>query len=442
MTRARSRARVVGYRRPVRWKRGATLVIVGGLALAVIRIAPRTPAARPPLQALTEPAADSQPTPAADSVEQRVDTLRAGETIGALLLRGGVEDSIAARVLGAATTLDERRLPAGMSVALRGAPGDSTPSEIIFHLSEDRTLHVRRTGSAWTAEEVKVPWRTDTVIVAGKIRSTLYEALDEAEGAREMPRQARAELAWTLADIFEYRVDMSRELQVGDDFRAVIARAVSPKGGVRIEEVLAARFTLSGSAVEAIRYQRGSSRAEYFDQDGKSLRLAFLRAPLSFRRISSVFGRRKHPILGTWRAHKGTDYAASSGTPVRAIGDGVVVYAGWRGGYGNTLEIRHRNGYVTRYGHLRGFARGVRRGTRVDIGQTVAYVGMSGLATGPHLHFEVLVNGVQRDPRTALASKAGEPVPASERAGFESRRTQLLALLDGLAPVETVAQQE
>ncbi|HEY7394463.1 MAG TPA: M23 family metallopeptidase, partial [Gemmatimonadaceae bacterium] len=153
---------------------------------------------------------------------------------------------------------------------------------------------------------------------------------------------------------------------------------------------------------------------------------AFLRAPLEFRRISSIFGSRRHPILGDVRQHKGTDYAADAGTPVRAIADGVVTRRGWGGGYGNVLEIRHRNGYVTRYGHLRGFASGIRVGSSVSIGKTVAYVGTTGLSTGPHLHFEVLVNGKQRDPRLALKATVGDRIPEEERSAFEALRHRLL----------------
>ena len=150
---------------------------------------------------------------------------------------------------------------------------------------------------------------------------------------------------------------------------------------------------------------------------------------MNFRRISSIFGGRRHPVLGVWRRHKGTDYAASSGTPVRAIGDGVVVFAGRKGGYGNVIDIRHRNGFVSRYGHLRNFAKGIHTGKRVTIGSTIGAVGQTGLATGPHLHFEVLVNGVQRDPRIALSIKGGEPIPAAERGVFEQLRSRTLATL-------------
>jgi murein DD-endopeptidase MepM/ murein hydrolase activator NlpD len=194
-----------------------------------------------------------------------------------------------------------------------------------------------------------------------------------------------------------------------------------------IGKVIAATFKLSGNNIDAVRYESGSVSGEYFDQEGKSMRAAFLRAPLEFRRISSFFGMRKHPILGDFRQHKGTDYAADQGTPVRAIGDGVVTRRGWGNGYGNVLEIRHRNGYVTRYGHLRGFASDVHVGSRVTIGKTVAYVGTTGLSTAPHLHFEVLVNGQQRDPRSALKATGGDPIPSGERSAFSELRDRLLA---------------
>jgi murein DD-endopeptidase MepM/ murein hydrolase activator NlpD len=139
---------------------------------------------------------------------------------------------------------------------------------------------------------------------------------------------------------------------------------------------------------------------------------------------------RKHPILNTVRRHAGTDYAASAGTPVRALGDGVVIFAGWRGGYGRTLEIRHRNGFVTRYAHLKGFAAGIKRGTSVSISRTVGYVGATGLATAPHLHFEVLVGGVHRDPRVALRNVTGEPLATRDREAFSALRSALFTRLE------------
>ena len=268
--------------------------------------------------------------------------------------------------------------------------------------------------------------RIDTVTVSGVIHSNLFSALDRSP-ASGLPRSERAELAYTLADIFEYRVDMSKDLQDGDKFHVLVERLQQPNGAILVNKILGARLALSGNEVEAILFKGSGSNGEYFDATGKSLRAAFLRAPVAFRRISSMFGGRRHPVLGIWRRHKGTDYAAAMGTPVRSIGDGVVVFAGRKGGYGNVIDVRHRNGFVSRYGHLRGFAKGVRGGSRVGIGSTIGYVGMSGLATGPHLHFEVLVGGIQRDPRVALKMKGGMPIASSERGLFDRMRSRTVA---------------
>jgi murein DD-endopeptidase MepM/ murein hydrolase activator NlpD len=280
------------------------------------------------------------------------------------------------------------------------------------------------------------------VIVSGVVRSSLYDAMNSA--ARDVfDTEQRERLTWSLADIYEYRVDMSRDLRVGDAFRVVAERKVAPSPNgmttlTRFDRILGASFTLSGSTTEAVRFRSSRVGGDFFDGNGKSMRAGFLRNPVAFRRISSGFGMRRHPILGIMRKHEGMDYAASSGTPIRAVGDGVVIRANYNNGYGNVVEIRHPNGFVTRYGHMRGFASGITRGARVSIEQTIGYVGTTGLSTAPHLHFEVLVNGEQRNPRTALANHDSNPIPTAERVAFAEARAQVLALLDGpsLASVE------
>ena len=414
--------------------RAITYSVVGVLAWCALSATPpmaaRTPAAR--LAAVREAVTPGLPQlPALPELRTYVDTLERGETLRSLFVRGGISEASVDSLLDAASGLDHRRIPAGMPVQMTQAAADSQPSEIVLHLAIDRLLRLKRDAAGvWTGREERETWTTDTLAVAGAIESSLYQALDDA--APMLPRAARAELAWSIADILEYRVDMSRELREGDRFRVLVERQRAGNGATRIGNVLAVDFTLSGETTQAVRF--GEGKGQYYDQQGRSLRAAFLRAPLEFRRVSSRFGMRRHPILGTLRAHKGTDYAANSGTPVRAIGDGVVVRANYNRGYGNVLEIRHKNGFVSRYAHLRGFARGVRPGVRVSIAQTVAYVGTTGLSTAPHLHFEVLVGGVQKDPRVALASKAGFPLSASERPGFDALRARLIAALDtGLA---------
>jgi murein DD-endopeptidase MepM/ murein hydrolase activator NlpD len=367
-----------------------------------------------------------------------VDTLGKGESLAAVLARGGLGGDDQTAAMRAASGVDPRKIPAGMEVRFTGDSTNGTdprPSDIALLLSADRTVHLLRTGSEWSSREEHTSWTTDTLVMHGVVHSNLYDAVNAGSGDL-LSKGARAELAWTIADIFEYRIDMSRELQDGDAVRAVFERSRSPSGAVRIGAILAAGLERSGAELQAIRFvPLGETKAEYYDQNGRSLRATFLRAPLSFRRISSVFGMREHPILGSWRSHKGTDYAAASGTPVRSIGNGIVVFAGTRGGYGNSIDVRHPNGFVTRYGHLRGFASGVRTGTRVSMGQTIGYVGMTGLATGPHLHFEVIVGGVQRDPRTALKSNAGPPLAAAELAAFDAVRHGALSQLDQAAGV-------
>ena len=402
---------------------GATIV---ALAVAALRLP--APMAGTPGALFSPREPDLQPW-------SQADTLSFGENLASLLSRRGLSPGEAASVIAAATPIDHRRIPAGMEVVVSGDTSEaSRPREIRFNLAVDRIVRMTRAGDAWTAAEEILPWTVDTVLVRGIVTSSLYDAVEL--GAKDIlsPR-ASVELAWNIADIYEYRVDMSRELQKGDEVRVLFERSTAPNGAMRAGTVLAAGLQRAGTEVQAIRMPEDNGRSKYYDQQGRSLASSFLRAPLSFRRISSSFGRRKHPVLGTWRQHQGMDYAASSGTPVRSIGSGIVIYVGTRGGYGNTIDVRHPNGFVTRYGHLRGFAKGVRRGSRVDIAVTIGYVGMTGLATGPHLHFEVLVNGVQRDPRGALQATAGPPLTGQDLGLFERIRDAAVYSLEQPAGV-------
>ena len=227
------------------------------------------------------------------------------------------------------------------------------------------------------------------------------------------------------------------DLRAGDSF-AVTYEQLQRPDGERIGDgaILAARFVNQGKTYEAVRYVGPDGKAGYFTADGRSLRKAFLKAPVEFSRISSVFSMaRKHPILNLIRAHKGVDYAAPSGTPVRAAGDGRVAYKGNKGGYGNVLELSHAGQIVTRYGHLSRFATSLRPGDKVSQGDIIGYVGMTGLATGPHLHFEYLVRGESRNPQTAVNSAPAPSIDGALRADFAAKVTPLLASLERL-PVD------
>ncbi len=363
----------------------------------------------------------------ADLFTETHDTLRRGETLSELFARHGVQDLDLSAVRRSGV-LDPRRLRAGLVFAFRREPPDSPPTRITVRTTPAQRVSFHRVDQGWDAEVEPIAWHPERIRLHGAIDNSLYEALDAQVGDDVLQAGERVRLAWDLADIYAWQVDFTRDIQAGDRFEVVIERLVSEEGEVRFGRVLASDLTMSGKSMTAFYFERGG-RTAFFDEKGNSLRRAFLRAPVQFRRISSSFARaRRHPVLGITRRHQGTDYAADPGTPVMAAGDGVVLRAGRAGGYGNLIELRHRNGITTRYGHLRGFARGVRAGARVTQGQTIGYVGATGLASGPHLHYEFRVNGVAKDSRRVNLGH-GAPIGAGDRPAFEQQRDSLLPLL-------------
>lgn len=374
----------------------------------------------------------AEPVPIRPALWESFDTLRRGEVPGVLLQRQGIVD------LDVRPALDPRRLPAGLVFAFHRLHRDSLPSRVLVRSAPEQIVTFERHATGWNSAVEAVVWQAEPMRIEGTIEASLYDALDASVPDDTLPSGDRVRLAWDLADVFAWQVDFSRDVQPGDRFRVVFERLVSPEGEVRLGRILASDFQTGGRTLTAFRFDSGGQSA-LFDAEGKSLRRAFLRAPVEFRRISSQFARaRRHPVLGIFRRHEGTDYAANRGTPVMAAGDGVVMRAGRAGGYGNLVELRHRAGITTRYGHLRGFARGVRAGARVRQGQVIGYVGATGLASGPHLHYEFRVHGVPRDSRRVDLGN-GDPLPARQRDAFERERDRLMALLEGPPPQPMVA---
>lgn len=366
------------------------------------------------------------------------DTLRDGETLSGLFARHGVSGLSFVRV-SQELALDLRKLRPGTAFTFRRTPAESLPSRVLFRTDPTRDLALERSDSGWFGTAIPIDWRPETVRVDGSIENSLYLALDDHVPDSVLDAGERIKLAWDLADIYQWQVDFTRDLRVGDHFTVALERLVAPDGEVRYGRVLGGDLVVDGKHLAAYRFDAPDGTTGFFDDQGRSLRRAFLMAPLQFRRISSSFSlARFHPILGIWRHHEGTDYAAATGTPVRAAGNGVVLRAGRYGGYGNLIELRHANGITTRYGHLSRFASGIRPGVRVTQGQTIGFVGATGLATGPHLHYEFRVNGVARDPRR-MDLGTGDPVPAKDRAAFEADRARLVALLQVSAPTGTLA---
>jgi murein DD-endopeptidase MepM/ murein hydrolase activator NlpD len=296
-------------------------------------------------------------------------------------------------------------------------------------LSAERRLSVTRGDTGWAETVESIPWTVTRLRVTGTVESSLYDALDRAVSDTFLPGAERRQLAWAIADVYDWEVDFTRDIRPGDRFTVLLDRLESSEGERRFGRILAARVDVARTPEYAFYFEdSAASRGGFYDERGRSLRRAFLRAPLQFRRVSSGFGSRYHPILHTWRHHEGVDFAAAYGTPVRATADGIVTRIGHDDtGYGNLIELRHVNGIRTRYGHLSEFARGLHTGARVDQGETIGFVGSTGLSTGPHLHYEFHENGAYIDP-TSVNFPAADPVPAEEQASF--REVARAALTD------------
>lgn len=320
-----------------------------------------------------------------------------------------------------------RSLTAGLTFAFSAAD-EGVPKRIRVALNPDSMLQFVRTDSAWATQIETVPFVMDTVRISGVIESNLWSA--RLSGDTDRFRASHWEdLVYDLADIFAWKVDFGRDLRRGDAFRVVLERKVRPDGSIRSRHFLAIELRNRGDVLRAIPQPRPNGRFDYFDEEGRSMRGAFLRYPVPYRITSRFTKRRFHPVLKRYRAHEGIDYGAPAGAPVEATASGTVARAGFAGGYGRLVELRHPGGIRTRYAHLRSIAADVRPGARVDQGQIIGRVGSSGLSTGPHLHYEFLQNGRHRNPLTVELPGA-PPVDASRLVEFLRTRDEALAMLE------------
>jgi murein DD-endopeptidase MepM/ murein hydrolase activator NlpD len=300
-------------------------------------------------------------------------------------------------------------------------------------LSPSETLKVSRDPNGFASQLIINPLEREVVTGEATIRYSLFQAASDA-GMSDA-------LAMRIADIFRWDIDFVLDIQPGDRFRVTYEQISQDGEPIGDGDVLAVEFINQGQVYRAVRFAPDGQSASYYTPDGKSLRKAFLRAPLEFTRVSSRFNPyRRHPVLNRIRAHRGTDYAAPIGTPVKAAGAGRVRFIGNKGGYGKVIEIEHANEIRTVYGHLSRFARGLRQGERVDQGEVIGFVGMTGLATGPHLHYEYLARGVHKDPQKVPLPN-DQPIPASRMAAFREHAAPLVATLDQGSPEPYLARQ-
>jgi len=389
-------------------------------------------AALPPAEDAADPV-DAAVEEAEPATIVREITVAPGDTLMKLLINAGAEPAQAHQAVTAMEPVySARRLMPGQELTIAFADtGSATPGALLsinFRPSRERDIEISRSGPSeeFFAESIDHPAARQLAYAKGSIDSNLSVAASE----RNVPHTVLGE----AIRAFSYDVDFQREIQKGDSFEFLYEIYVDEQGAlVRTGDLLYAAMTLSGSRTELYYYETADGGADFYTPEGSSVRRSLMRTPIDGARLASGFGMRKHPILGYSKMHRGTDFAAPSGTPIYAAGNGVVEFAGRKGGYGKYVRIRHGSTYQTAYAHMKAFAKGVTKGARVKQGQIIGYVGTTGQSTGPHLHYEVMVSGKQVNPLKVTLPR-GEKLNASEMADFAARRTEVerqLALAQG-----------
>lgn len=360
-------------------------------------------------------------------------TVQAGDSLARIFSKQGVpprqlHDIVASG--GVAKKLT--RIYPGQKLRMRTTPEDGL-LELFYEIDALSQVQVTRTDSGYQPQLIEREPERRAKQASAEIKNSLFLAAQRAN----LPENITME----LAGIFGWDIDFALDIRRGDQFSVLYEDLYLDGERIGTGNILAAEFINDDKQYQAVRYTDKQGRTDYYTADGRSMRKTFLRTPVEFSRISSRFSLgRKHPILNRIRAHKGVDYAAPRGTPVKATGAGKIVLRGKKGGYGKTVVIQHGSRYSTLYAHLNSYARGLKHGSRVQQGQIVGYIGSTGLATGPHLHYEFLVNGVHRNPLTVKLPDAA-PLPKKYREDFKLATENLLAQLK-LDDSQTVALQE
>ncbi len=363
----------------------------------------------------------SPQTAASAAIFWRSEHVQRGDTVAELLRRMNVEDSAASEYLRRdLATASLRQLAVGRALQAEIA-ADGSLLALRYLDNSGNQIVTQKSSDGFTTSVLPAQLEQRLLMLTGEINSSLYAATD-AVGLPES-------IANQMAEIFGGDIDFHRDLRKGDKFSVVYQMNYSNGQPVSAGRIDAAEFVNQGKAYRVVYYQPDSGPGNYYTEEGKSLRKAFLRSPLEFSRVSSGFNlSRLHPVLNTLRAHKGVDYAAPTGTKVRVTADGSVSFVGNKSGYGKVIIVEHQGRYTTLYGHLSRFTKDLHRGQRVNQGEIIGYVGMTGLATGPHLHYEFLINGQHRDPlRVVLPDVA--PITNVQKVAFQEATGSLIARL-------------
>ncbi|HEX4913728.1 MAG TPA: peptidoglycan DD-metalloendopeptidase family protein, partial [Vicinamibacterales bacterium] len=342
----------------------------------------------------------ADPLPAPQASEWAVIAVKRGQTLSEIFEGQGLGYSEAIAVTQLSRdTARLKSLRAGERLSLRVSP-ESRLEELRFELDETNTLQVRRTADD----------QLEAITIAAELEARQAQASGIIENSLFLDGQRAGlsnRLLMQMADMFGYDIDFALDLRIGDHFSVVFEELYKNGEKIRDGDIVAAEFVNRGRSVRAVRYVDADGNVAYYTPEGESLRKAFTRTPVDFARVSSGFNlRRRHPILNTIRAHKGVDYAAAAGTPIKATGDGRVEFIGVKGGYGRVIILKHGSAYTTLYAHMSRYRSGLKVGSHVRQGQVIGYVGSSGLATAPHLHYEFRINGAHKNPMTIALPRA------------------------------------
>lgn len=351
-------------------------------------------------------------------------TVKSGDSLSIIFQRAGLKDRDLYELLNEAPEAKElRRIVPGQTIAFQ--VGENGKLQQLNYVKDSlNSLNFARDhdGEGFTAKKIERQPDIQIAFRQATINSSLFMAGKDAG--------MTGSLIMELANIFAWDIDFALDIRRGDQFKVMYEERYLDGKKIGNGAILAAEFVNQGKTFQSVRYTNAEGATHYYTPTGESMRKEFLRMPVDFARISSHFNlNRKHPILHTIRAHKGTDYAAARGTPIKASGDGKVIFAGVKGGYGNTVILQHGQAYQTLYAHMHNFGKGVKVGTRVRQGQIIGYVGTTGLSTGPHLHYEFYVNGVVRNPMTVELPKA-RSIAAAEKADFLAQTQAVVAQLE------------
>ena len=394
--------------------------------VAAFGIAPDTVPEPVELQHVVEDIAlpSAPAAPAEEAQYWREERIQRGDTVTSILARLKVDDTEALTyLLQAKDVRSLYQLIPGRTIRVTTTE-EGTLESLSYVNTDGRRLHVVRGESGFSSSEEMPQTEQWVMQSSGQIETSLFAATDSS-GIPEI-------VALQLTEIFSSDIDFHRDLRRGDRFSVVYEALAADGEFAGFGRVLSAEFVNQGHTFRAVYFRDDQGRNGYYTPDGRNMRKAFLRSPIEFSRVTSGFtSSRFHPVLKTWRAHKGIDYGAPAGTRVRVTADGHVTFVGRKGGYGNVVIVRHTNGFETLYAHLSGFNQDMRQGRRVVQGEIVGFVGSTGLATGPHLHYEFHVNGVHQDPMR-LAMPPGPPITAQLRSAFDETAQPLFSRLDML----------